>query len=89
MRTVFIILPFGKAGLMEADELEHTLQFMLRRREVNHASRAYWDDTQDGTEYGVRLDIYDLTDAQFERLLGEVVIVTARLYGSIAIQMSE
>ena len=89
MSTVFFLLPESHAGLVEADELEHTLVFMLRRREVEHRSRSYWDDTEYGTEYGVRLDIDGLCDEHFERLLGELVWVTAKLYGEIRIQLGD
>lgn len=89
MRTLYVILPTGSGGLIQADELENTLVFMLRRREVKHRSNSYWNDTEYETEYGVRLDIDDLCDEHFQRLVGELVLVTARLYGSIRIELDD
>ena len=90
MRTVFVVLPMGHAGLAEADELEHTLTFYLQRRNIAHTSRSYWDDGEYDTEYGVRLDISEpFDDDNFLRLLGGIVYLTSLLHGSIRIQLDD
>lgn len=91
-RTLFVILPYAHAGMLEAEELERTLKLMLHRRQVQFTSRSYWDDGEYETEYGVRLDIRtarptDESDPDFNLLVGEIVMVTSQLYGSIRIQL--
>jgi hypothetical protein len=86
--TVFVVLPTGKADLIETEKLERTLKFFLARREISHTSRSYWNDGEYETEYGVRLDLDPaLCDDHFVQLLGGIVYVTAQLYGEIRIQL--
>jgi len=89
VHTLYVILPTAHAGNLEAEELERLLKLMLRRRDMDFESRSYWDDAEYETEYGVRLDIDGLCDEHFQRLLGEIVSVTARLYGEIRIQIGD
>jgi hypothetical protein len=71
---------------MAAAELERMLSFYLRRRDVAHSSRDFWDDEAGYAEYGVCLDM-SVEDDHFLRLLGGIVYLTSLTYGSIRIQL--
>lgn len=88
MRTLFVYLPETCNHGLAAVELERTLGLMLNRRDIDHASRDFWDDDMGYAKHGVRLDISaQMTEDAFLHLLGGIVFVGSALYGSVEVQL--
>ena len=80
MSTVFIIHTEGHPLLMGS--LEHTLSHFLANANIRGTARWYYDEfVEDGTEYGVRVDVQGLSAEQMTQFVENISRYCVSLYG--------
>lgn len=70
MCTAFVIFDNETGHETLAFSLERQLQRLVDNRQVQGTARWYYDEfAENGTEFGVRIDIYGSSEAQWLQLL--------------------
>lgn len=85
---LFIIHDHGHPLLMET--MEHQLRVFLGENNVHGTVRWYYDEfVEDGTEYGVRIDVSNMSSTQWDQFKEEVLSYCVSLHGdSIWVQVA-
>jgi hypothetical protein len=79
MITAYIIIPDGHETL--AVSLEYSIRKLLNSRQIDGTASWYYDEfAEEGTEFGVRIDVQETTEHEWQRLLDYVSITCRTLY---------
>jgi hypothetical protein len=85
MFRAYIIIPEGHPTLLA--ELEDTLRAAFRLNRLNGTAQWYYDEFVDPIEYGVRIDIRDISAEKWQQLLEYIQQNASRQYGEVRVEI--